>query len=203
MTAKNSEKPHHHGDLKEALIQAGISLLVEGGLPALSLRKCAARAGVSHAAPAHHFKGLQGLLTAIVSRGFEQFSRHMTTASADATDPRMRLLGICHGYLEFSRQNDALAALMFMTNQLDTNCETFQRNSSKSYQILADGCAPFCSDPDSQRTLETLIWSLVQGYADLSRNGQVPASNAGFDQAFSLIPLAPVKQTKTPPPSPA
>ena len=58
---------HHHGDLRQALVAAGIELLDEGGLAALTLRRCAARAGVSHAAPAHHFKGLRGLLTAIVA----------------------------------------------------------------------------------------------------------------------------------------
>ena len=54
-------KKHHHGNLRPALIKAGIALLEEGGIDALSLRKCAARAGVTHAAPAHHFDGLAGL----------------------------------------------------------------------------------------------------------------------------------------------
>ncbi len=189
MATEKSERPHHHGDLKEALIAAGIALLVEGGLPALTLRKCAARAGVSHAAPAHHFDGLKGLLTEIVARGFQQFSNQMTSASESATDPHMYLLGVCHGYLEFSRKNEALAALMFMTDRLDTSLETFQRSSSNSYQILAAACAPFCTDAASQLTLETLIWSTVQGYAELSRNGQVQATNAQFDEMFALLNL--------------
>ncbi len=191
--AKNQpENPHHHGDLKEALVVAGIELLVEGGLPALTLRKCAARAGVSHAAPAHHFEGLKGLLTAIVSRGFKQFAETMTGASDNAApDARAQLLAICHGYLKFARENQALATLMFMTDRLDTNLETFQRNSSISYQILARGCAPFCTDSKTQKALENLIWSLVQGYADLSRNGQVEANNAEFDEMFALLNLQP------------
>ncbi len=67
MTLNPPEKPHHHGNLREALIVAGIEILKEGGLPALTLRACAARAGVSHAAPAHHFDGLPGLVTAIAA----------------------------------------------------------------------------------------------------------------------------------------
>jgi AcrR family transcriptional regulator len=194
MTANHTARPHHHGDLKEALIGAGIDLLVEGGLPALTLRKCAGRAGVSHAAPAHHFDGLKGLLTAIVTRGFEEFANQMNAASDGASDPRTRLLGICHGYLEFSRQNKALTVLMFMTDRLDTRLETFQRSSSNSYQILAVACAPFCTDPASQRTLEMLIWSMVQGYAELSRNGQVLATNAEFDDMFEVLNLQHVNQ---------
>jgi DNA-binding transcriptional regulator YbjK len=61
MTESADKKKPHHGNLRAALVSAGIELLEEGGLEALTLRKCAARAGVSHAAPAHHFEGLQGL----------------------------------------------------------------------------------------------------------------------------------------------
>jgi len=189
------EKPHHHGDLKEALITAGIELLVDGGLPALTLRKCAARVGVSHAAPAHHFDGLKGLLTAIVTRGFTIFAETMKNASHGETEPTAHLLGVCHGYLEFSRENEALSALMFMTERLDTHLESFQRNSSASYQVLATACAPFRASPKEQLTLETLIWSLVQGYAELSRNGQVAASNREFDDMFALLVLKPVLET--------
>ena len=67
MRNQPQKKQHHHGNLREALITAGVGLLNEGGLSALTLRKCAARAGVSHAAPAYHFKGLNGLLTAIAA----------------------------------------------------------------------------------------------------------------------------------------
>jgi len=52
---------YHHGNLREALIEAGTEILDEDGLEALSLRACAKRAGVSHAAPQHHFGNLEGL----------------------------------------------------------------------------------------------------------------------------------------------
>ena len=72
MTRQNS--PHHHGDLRAALIAAGIDMLEADGIAGLSLRKIAARVGVSHAAPAHHFNGKNALLVAIAAQGFRTFT---------------------------------------------------------------------------------------------------------------------------------
>ena len=80
------KRPHHHGNLREALIIAGLELMEEGGPDALTLRKCAKRAGVSHAAPAHHFNGLTGLKAAIVARGHRLFSDFIRKAGAEASD---------------------------------------------------------------------------------------------------------------------
>ena len=55
-------KRYHHGELKEALVSAGRKLLEEKGLRGFTLRECARRAQVSHAAPAHHFKSMDDLL---------------------------------------------------------------------------------------------------------------------------------------------
>ena len=66
-----TEAAYHHGDLRDALIQAGLELLAEGGAEALDLRKVARRAGVSHAAPYRHFADKQALMAAINEEGFD------------------------------------------------------------------------------------------------------------------------------------
>ena len=65
-----AKKQYHHGDLKNALIHAGIAILAKEGVGGLSLRKVAARAGVSHAAPYAHFADKQALIAAISTEGF-------------------------------------------------------------------------------------------------------------------------------------
>ena len=75
---KKPENKQQHGNLKEALVLAGMQILEEEGLAALTLRRCAALAGVSHAAPAHHFDGLKGLRTAIAIRGYAILEQMMT-----------------------------------------------------------------------------------------------------------------------------
>ena len=65
-----SERAYHHGDLRKALLEAGEEELSERGGENFSMRGVAKRAGVSHAAPAHHFRDKAGLLTALAQRGF-------------------------------------------------------------------------------------------------------------------------------------
>src|SRR5258708_12625025 len=67
---RQKPKPYHHGDLRHALIQAGLEMLAEGGAAALDLRKVARKAGVSHAAPYRHFADKQPLVPAINEEGF-------------------------------------------------------------------------------------------------------------------------------------
>jgi len=73
---------YHHGDLREALLEAAEALLREEGVPGLTLRACARRAGVSHAAPKHHFADLSELLSAVAARGFDR----LTVALVDARE---------------------------------------------------------------------------------------------------------------------
>jgi AcrR family transcriptional regulator len=186
----SSKVRHHHGDLKRSLVIAGMELLAEGGLDALTLRKCAARAGVSHAAPAHHFKGLKGLLTAIVAEGFEMFTNSMVSArEASDDDPYARLAGICSGYLDFSARHEAVATLMFMKDRFDVEDPDFQRTSSASYQVLAETCAPFKASGDGPKSTETQIWSLVQGYAHLVRSGMINSGETPFPEILPKLEL--------------
>lgn len=171
-------KRHHHGDLREALILAGMEILEEGGPDALTLRKCAARAGVSHAAPAHHFKGLLSLKTAIVARGHSLFAEKMRTEARNAApDPRSQLEAICLGYVAFSRDHKALFKFMFQPHDFvpedvdATTRDEVMRESAASYQILRDACAPFEHPGGNPIATETMVWSLVHGYAMLFCDG--------------------------------
>ena len=190
MTTTKIKQPHHHGNLKIALVAAGIDLLSEGGLSALTLRQCAARAGVSHAAPAHHFNGLKGLLTAIITQGFKTFTQAMVEPrDAAGSDPHARLIAVGSGYLEFTRNNDAIATLMFMTREIFTDDPEFKTASAAAYQVLADACAPFQSGAAGQKGTEALIWSLVQGYASLARAGRIDADATPFADILPLLNL--------------
>src|SRR6516164_3531446 len=74
---RHKPKPYHHGDLRHALIQAGLEMLSEGGAAALDLRKVARRAGVSHAAPYRHFADKQALVAAINEEGFRRLAERI------------------------------------------------------------------------------------------------------------------------------
>ncbi len=174
-----TKQKRHHGDLYEALIVAGIELMEAGGPEALSLRKCAARAGVSHAAPAHHFNGVVSLKAAIVARSYGIFTKTMQAHREGISEPRARLIAICEGYLAFSREHNALFRFMFQpfadeAAQINPPIlQELEARSAAAYDELAQACAAFAPVGGQARGTETLVWSLVHGYAMLfaSREG--------------------------------
>lgn len=182
------KKPHHHGNLRAELIAAAIKLIEADGLAGLSLRKCAALAGVSHAAPAHHFDGLDGLIRAVGTWGFTQFADMMEAESAQAPDtPQAKLKAILDGYLNFAHTHDALFTLMFGTKMelaLDADLATA---ATRAYGVLAAHCAPFVPAGTSSRATEIMVWSLVHGYASLRQFGQVTPNGAVEDASFDDI----------------
>jgi len=190
MVKINTQKNRHHGDLKKALVDAGVKLLHQGGSSALTLRGCATSAGVSHAAPAYHFDGFKGLLTAIVTQGFKDFTQEMIRQrDAAGKDPLARLIAIGDGYLMFAKSNEAMAALMFMKNKILSDDPEYQAASAASYKVLAEACVPFKSNGFSQKSIEVLIWSLIQGYSNLSRSGQVDVLETPFANILQLLNL--------------
>src|SRR5262245_40491778 len=78
----DKDSPYHHGALRDALLQAAEKLLERDGLPGLTLRAVAREAGVSHAAPTHHFGDLSGLLSELAAIGYRQFGAAMIAANA-------------------------------------------------------------------------------------------------------------------------
>ncbi len=201
MTKKTS---HHHGDLREALILAGIELMEQGGPDALSLRKCAALAGVSHAAPAHHFKGLVSLKTAIVARGHRMFAQTMRDhAGRVEDDPHFQLYAICEGYIDFARTHEAVFKFMFQPHSMtpdmldETTRNEVIQESLGSYQVLLDACKPFESIGDQPESTEIMIWSLVHGYAMLFSNPKnAMAPYQSIPDIAQILPTLTIKRAE-------
>ena len=171
---KKSKQAHHHGNLREALIECGLNILNKDGASALTLRACAADAGVSHAAPSHHFNGLSGLQTAIAARGFAQLSQTMIEQLETAqAGPRDKLTAICLGYIIFATRHSALMTLMFNAGLNFDDDPELKENSAKAFEILETHCAPFQPISKQQNSTEIMIWSLVHGYAQLSVGGKI------------------------------
>ena len=115
MKVKNS---YHHGDLRAALITAADEIITEKGIEGFSLRAAAQRAGVSPAAPAHHFGGARGLLTEVAILAYERAGRYIESAghSQDAaTDVRAVMLA----FVKFVVENPGHFRLMFRKDLVD------------------------------------------------------------------------------------
>src|SRR5579871_2917423 len=96
---------YHHGALHEALLVAAESVLERDGLPGLTLRAAAREAGVSHAAPTHHFGDLTGLLSELAAVGFRRFHAALTEAANKVTAPAGRLDAMGSAYVAFARRH--------------------------------------------------------------------------------------------------
>lgn len=163
----------HSPTLRDGLIAAGMALLEEGGIQGLTLRKAAARAGVSHAAPAHHFDGLPGLLTAIAAAAFRRFSQSMEAALAVApVTPRGRLQAVCAGYLDFAAAHSGLFHVMFQSPEVRRDDAELLPWSMRAYDLLRQACLPFSPDGRPDPAFEVAVWSMVHGFAVLGFAGQ-------------------------------
>ncbi|WP_121064549.1 TetR/AcrR family transcriptional regulator [Chachezhania antarctica] len=194
--AHPAPKAQNRGDLKARLVKAGLDILDEDGIEALTLRACAARAGVSHAAPAHHFDGMPGLVTAIATEGYRLFAATMIEVRdrAPAT-PRDRLIGICRGYMRFAEENTGLFTLMFNTSLTIDRDAAFQAAARASYAVLAEACAPFRPVSQEPRSTETMIWSLIHGLASLTIAGRLfrPDVDLPSPDIADILPDLPLK----------
>ncbi|MBX9465929.1 MAG: TetR/AcrR family transcriptional regulator [Aquamicrobium sp.] len=164
---------YHHGDLRRALLEAAEVELAEKGPEGFTLRGCAKRAGVSHAAPAHHFGDVAGLLSALAAEGFERFLK-TTSARMDTADPddaRARLVAMGLGYIEFARANPALFTLMFSSRKADFQEERLQRAATASFEQLVAGVGAVAGvDPLTTRQGRRQLaatWAIVHGLSHL------------------------------------
>ena len=169
---------YHHGDLKAALVEAGIAMLEEVGPEKLTLRGLAARVGVSPTAPKNHFDGLRGLLTAIAAEGFRRHAAAMTEAVTDGSAPQDRLRAAAEGYAAFARAHPALFRLMFNPGLPDQDDPALRTAGEASYAVLARiarglDWQPLDGSPATPRKTELMLWSLVHGYATLEVTGLI------------------------------
>lgn len=181
----------HRGELPQALIQAGLALLEEEGSDGLTLRRVAARAGVSHAAPAHHFGGLPGLKVAIATRGFHSFLTDLVGARdslpADA-EPFQRLLAVNLSYIRFAARHTALFRLMFA--QLPAQDADLRKIALGSHAVLKEACAPFVAN-STAAPFETAVWAMTHGFAALNMESAYPPGSpiqlSSYEDALRLL----------------
>ena len=195
-TSPDPKRTYHHGNLKTALVLAGIDMLEAQGLAALSLRAIAARVGVSHTAPKNHFGSLRGLLTAIATEGFVRHAAFMRAGLSDASGRKDRLIAAMEGYVRFAREHKALFLLMFSSQHCDFSDLDLGVASADSYAVLADIATGLdwdkASAADGQRRAEMMLWSLVHGYAQLANAGLFePARGRTGGQLLDIASIMP------------
>ncbi|MCX4762682.1 TetR/AcrR family transcriptional regulator [Streptomyces sp. NBC_01275] len=167
-----NHRPYHHGDLRRAILGAALDVIAAEGPSGLSLRDLARRAGVSHAAPAHHFRDRTGLLTAIAAEGFGLLAA-ATKEAADLKDAGVR-------YVRFAREHPAHFQVMFAPELLRADdlelttaraLATDALRTAVSAASAVSAVSPVRPDNDNgdadARLAGVAAWSLAHGFATL------------------------------------
>jgi AcrR family transcriptional regulator len=169
----SDEKRYHHGDLRRALLEAAEAELSEKGIEAFSLRAVAKRAGVSHAAPAHHFRDAKGLLTALAAYGFQQFLKAQAAREAKAApDPSSQLVASGLGYVDFALERPALFRLLWGSDRPDFADPELAAAADGAYRHLV---AQVWAAGGRTVADESSIWAVAHGLADLLSAGRLKA----------------------------
>lgn len=175
--ATNADK-YHHGDLNNALRRAAADLITERGAAGFSLREVARRAGVSHAAPAHHFGDTRGLLTAVATDAFRVLHATMIAAIEEIDDPVDRLAALGRAYVEVSHSNPGHCAVVFRHDLIDPDDPGYRDWGNRAYGRLRDTVEEVAAaiNPDLDvHTATRLCWATMQGLVQLHPNMEAAA----------------------------
>jgi AcrR family transcriptional regulator len=170
--AKKTTKTYHHGDLREALVRAGRAILEKDGVEALTLRACARKAGVSHAAPQHHFASVNDLLAEIAATGFEDFVKALDKGAARAPSPVEKLKAMGQSYVAFARERPAVYQLMFGV-AAPLSSERLQAAKVAAWDQLANAVAA-AAGPADKEAKAMQVWSTVHGFSMLVISQRLP-----------------------------
>jgi AcrR family transcriptional regulator len=187
---------YHHGDLRAALIAAGEAELAEKGVAGFTLRGCARRAGVSHAAPAHHFKDVRALLTALATLGFRRLSASMEAHAAGIAPGSLdHVVAIGLGYVDFAERYPSSFGLIFSVGSLDFGDADLAGAATEAfgYPVRAVGAYYGVDDPMAEPRLAAVvtgIWSIVHGFSGLLLAGQFD-KHLGADRKAAAARLVP------------
>jgi AcrR family transcriptional regulator len=182
MTTASEKRAYHHGDLRRALIDEAIAAIERDGPAGLSLRELARRAGVSHAAPAHHFGDKTGLLTAIACEGFDLLATELDAAFARTGS----FLEVGVAYVGFAVRHRSHFEVMFRPELLRADDPALVAARERSRAALY---GPLRSVPQAEEagSLQAGIaaWALVHGLATLYLEGNLPAALGDDPEAIA------------------
>ena len=166
-----ASRRYHHGDLSRALVLAGRRILESQGPSALSLRAVAREAGVSPAAPYHHFKDKGELLEGVAREGWQELGESIARVRANATDVKSGMTEIGVAYVCFARQNPALYRIMY-----DSACDRetmldHAKEEESGWRHVAEAIVEGGVDPTDEREIELATiaaWCTAHGVAEMA-----------------------------------
>lgn len=163
---------YHHGDLRAVLLDGAERSIARGGVEALSLRQLARDVGVSHAAPARHFRDKQALLDALAFKGFQELNRRTFAAASSRGELMSRFRGVARAYLGFAVEHPELLDVMYSTKHHPDASEELkdvaQQSMTATETLLKDAIAAGVITEAPPEMLARVAFASVHGVAMLA-----------------------------------
>ena len=167
---------YHHGNLRQALIEAGIKIINESGEENLSLRKVAALCNVSHAAPYAHFKDKDELLEAIKSSVTDRFMDELLMAIEDKPTADQAIIAMGRTYIQFFSSNPDYFAFIFGKQNINAHLKMNReyKDDYPPFLLLRRMYIKHLEENGLEKTAEEQeielikIWSIVHGMASIA-----------------------------------
>jgi AcrR family transcriptional regulator len=196
----DGRRGYHHGNLREALIQAALDLIAKKGTGGFTFADAARSAGVSSAAPYRHFRDRDALIADIARRGFELFAAHLDRAWNDGRpDPFAAFENIGRAYLTFARDEPAYYSAMFEAGLSFDDDPALRQTADRSFAVLRHASETLCARLSPEKRPPALmmslhVWALSHGIASLFARGdggrrRLPMTPEDLLEAAMLIYL--------------
>lgn len=159
---------YHHGNLRDALLHAAVTILETSGVEGLSLRALAKATGVTQAAPYSHFRDKDDLLAAVAESGFQRLAFQMADNATGEATIQARIEKLMASYIRFALENKALFQVMFGRELADLKkYPTLAMTAGKSYSLISAALAKRASSEIDTHFLTVSVWSLCHGLTTL------------------------------------
>lgn len=180
----STRRGYHHGNLKQALVEAALGLIADKGPMGFTLAEAARLAGVSAAAPYRHFKGRDDLLEEVARQGFDLFAQRLETALAGQPSPLSAFGAAGRAYLDFARRHPGHYMAMFESGLSVVGNPALAQAADRAQGTLIGGAeALFSHLPAGQRPpagmVANHIWAMSHGIVELFTRGK-PGSRAPY-----------------------
>jgi AcrR family transcriptional regulator len=177
-----SSRPYHHGNLRGALFQAALELIIEVGPAAFTLREVARRAGVSHNAPYRHFADKDALLAAVATQGFQELTEAMLQSTTTETTALERLKQSGLAYVSFALRRPEYFSVMFDIPTVQSSYLECRQAAEEAFSVLVGFVESSREElhliSGDTKEYALTAWSLVHGIAKLAVGKQFPYQSA-------------------------
>ena len=173
----DGRRGYHHGNLREALIQAALDLIAQKGPAGFTFADAARSAGVSSAAPYRHFRDRDALIADIARRGFDLFAERLERAWDDGRpDSFTGFENVGRAYLAFARDEPAYYSAMFEAGLSFDDDPGLRQAGERSFAVLRHASEVLCARlPPEKRPPALMValhaWALSHGIASLFSRG--------------------------------